>query len=117
METAAPSIIPRNASLYVGDLQPEVTEIDLIQKFSQIAPLASVRICRDRFSFKSLRYGYVNFLHPFDGIISCLSYVLLIIDIFDGNVSLIRLVFFLFISKGTLELYFFRSNLCTLLSF
>ncbi|GLT49033.1 hypothetical protein SLA2020_226180 [Shorea laevis] len=45
------------ASLYVGDLDPEVTESDLGDKFALIAPLHSVRVCRSIVTGESLCYG------------------------------------------------------------
>ncbi|XP_071685633.1 polyadenylate-binding protein 6-like [Rutidosis leptorrhynchoides] len=54
-----PALLP--ATLYVGDLHSDTTENDLYTLFSKIGPLSSVRICRDRVSYKSLCYGYVNF--------------------------------------------------------
>ncbi|RLM48741.1 hypothetical protein C2845_PMPSC004508 [Panicum miliaceum] len=49
------------ASLYVGDLAGSVDESVLIGVFSQVAPVATVRVCRDTVSGVSLGYGYVNF--------------------------------------------------------
>ena len=58
----------QRASLYVGDLDPDVTEIDLFNKFSVVAPVASLRLCRCLRTGKSLRYGYINFFSHSHGI-------------------------------------------------
>lgn len=78
-------------SLYVGDLDANVTDSQLYDLFTQIGEVVSVRVCKDLTSRQSLGYGYVNYFNPKDGS-SLLSYLFLLIKVIQSVLKLIDLV-------------------------
>ena len=56
------------ATLYVGNLHPDVTELTLYDIFSKAVIVLSIRICKDTVTGKYLGYAYVNFKYYLDAL-------------------------------------------------
>ena len=61
------SPLPRSRRRTHTDLHPDVNESILFTAFQQYGPIASMRICRDSITRKSLGYAYVNYNTLQDG--------------------------------------------------
>ena len=48
-------------SLFIADIHPSITEIDLLELFAKSGTVLSIHLVRDRITRAPLGYGYVNF--------------------------------------------------------
>jgi len=73
-----PAASPLLTSLYVGDLHYDVNEILLNDLFSKVGrnSIASIHVCRDSVTMRSLGYAYVNFynIHDAERALDTLNY-------------------------------------------
>lgn len=59
--TSEPAPVKTVASLYIGELDLNIHENDLLNLFSPFGTILTVRVCRDMISLRSLGYGFINY--------------------------------------------------------
>jgi len=64
--TAASHGFPTFASLWVGDLDPNITETQLCELFQEYGQISTIKLCKDNVTHQSLCYAYVNFYNAED---------------------------------------------------
>ena len=54
-------------TLYIGDIEEKISELDLYYYFSRFGPIASLRLLRDQYLRNSRGFAFVTFHHSRDG--------------------------------------------------
>ena len=60
-------------TLYIGDLEEQISEELLYPYFSKFGPIYSLKVMRDRYLRKSRGFGFLSYYNQKDGILSIFS--------------------------------------------